>query len=107
MNAMTSTSKKKAVTKKRAVAKKAVAPKKKVTTKSPVVKKKVATKKRAVSKKSVVAKTAVPSVSNKDRYEMISTMAYFRSEKRSFEPGYAVDDWLECERLIDEMISKA
>ncbi len=101
MNATKSSSKKKTVTKKKAVAKKKVAIKKAPAKKKTVVKKKV------VAKKSTAAKTTAPSVSNKDRYEMITTMAYFRSEKRNFEPGHAVDDWLECERLVDEMISKA
>jgi len=106
MNATTSSTKKKAVTKKKVVAKKAVATKKKVVTKKAPAKKKAAVKKRAAVKKSAPAKTT-PSVSNKDRYEMISTMAYYRSEKRNFEPGNAMEDWLECERLVDEMISKA
>lgn len=107
MNATTPPSKKKAATKKKVAAKKAVATKKKAAIKKAPVKKKAAVKKKAVTKKSVAAKTTIPSVSNKDRYEMISTMAYYRSEKRGFEPGHAVEDWLACERLVDEMISKA
>lgn len=106
MNATKSSSKKKVATKKKVVAKKAAA-KKKVAIKKAPAKKKTVVKKKVVAKKSAAAKTAPPSVSNKDRYEMITTMAYFRSEKRNFEPGHAVDDWLACERLVDEMISKA
>ena len=106
MNATTSPAKKKAATKKKVVAKKTVVTKKKAAVKKAPVKKKAAVKK-AVAKKRVAAKIAAPSISNKDRYEMISTMAYYRSEKRGFEPGRSVDDWLECERLVDEMISKA
>ncbi len=107
MNATTPPSKKKATTKKKVVAKKTVTTKKKAAVKKAPVKKKSAVKKKVATKKSVTAKTAAPSVSNKNRYEMISTMAYYRAEKRGFEPGHAVEDWLECERLVDEMISKA
>lgn len=107
MNATTATSKKKAVTKKKVAVKKTTATEKKPVTKKAAVKKKTAVKKRPVVKKPATIKIATPSVSNKDRYEMVSTMAYYRSEKRNFEPGYEVADWLECERLVDEMISKA
>ncbi len=112
MNATTPPAKKKATSKKKVTAKKAVATKKKTATKKAPVKKKATTKKAPVKKKTatkkgVAAKTTTPSVSNKDRYEMISTMAYYRSEKRGFEPGHAIEDWLACERLVDEMISKA
>ena len=47
-----------------------------------------------------------PVVSPKERYEMIAKMAYFRAEKRGFEPGWEQEDWLESERLIDEMLGK-
>ncbi len=87
-----------------------------------VIRKKVAKKKvlnKAVAKKTV-AKPAAKSrraagadrmsgqqISNRDRYEMIAKMAYFRAEKRGFEPGWEQQDWLESERLIDEMLGKA
>lgn len=78
--------------------------------------KKKATKKKVVSKKKVVKKkttkattkrtksTAV--ISPRERYEMIATMAYYRAEQRNFEPGHDVEDWLDCERTIDQMLSK-
>ena len=34
---------------------------------------------------------------NPIRHEWISVAAYFKAEKRDFEPGYALDDWLEAE----------
>ena len=92
--------------KKKTTTTKKVATKKKGTTTKVSVKKKTAPKKKVASKKKPVKK-ATPSITNKDRYDMISTMAYYRSEKRDFEPGHSMDDWLECERLVDEMISKA
>ncbi|WP_330178041.1 DUF2934 domain-containing protein [Candidatus Vondammii sp. HM_W22] len=35
---------------------------------------------------------------------MIATMAFYRTEKRSFAPGYEMDDWYECEQIIDRML---
>jgi hypothetical protein len=32
--------------------------------------------------------------------KMISVNAYYRAEKRGFEPGYELDDWLEAEQEI-------
>ena len=96
---------KSAVIKKRAATKKTV--------KKTVARKKVA--KKTVAKKTVARKTAAvkPAVSTeekrfsqRDRYEMIAKMAYFRAEKRGFEPGGEQADWLECEKLVDGMFSK-
>lgn len=96
---------------KSAVIKKQAAPKKSV--KKTVAKKNVA--KKAVTKKTVTKKTAAVKAavstgeqlfSQRDRYEMIAKMAYFRAEKRGFEPGCEQEDWLECEKLVDGMLSK-
>ncbi len=32
--------------------------------------------------------------------EMVATAAYYRAEKRGFEPGHDIDDWLEAEQEI-------
>ena len=32
--------------------------------------------------------------------EMVATAAYYRAEKRGFEPGHELDDWYEAEREI-------
>ena len=32
--------------------------------------------------------------------EMVAINAYYRSEKRGFEPGNGMDDWLEAEQEI-------
>ena len=32
--------------------------------------------------------------------EMVAVNAYYRAEKRSFEPGHEIDDWLEAEQEI-------
>ncbi|MEJ2454987.1 MAG: DUF2934 domain-containing protein [Candidatus Thiodiazotropha sp.] len=77
--------------------------------KKKVAKKKVAanpaTKKKASKKKAAVAAKAGSLISPRERYEMIATMAYYRAEQRNFEPGHDVEDWLDCERIIDQMMS--
>jgi hypothetical protein len=89
--------------------------KKKTASKKKVVKKKVAakttTKKKAAGKKKVsttkkvAASKRTPLISPRERYEMIATMAYYRAEQRDFAPGHDVEDWLDCEQIIDEMMS--
>jgi len=81
-------------------------------TNAKVSKKKVA-KKKTVSKKRVTKKavakvgTSKHSISPRERYEMIATMAYYRAEQRNFEPGHDVQDWLDCEDIINDMIKKS
>jgi Protein of unknown function (DUF2934) len=36
-----------------------------------------------------------------ERQDAISRAAYSRAERRGFEPGYALDDWLAAEKEID------
>ncbi|MES9814388.1 MAG: DUF2934 domain-containing protein [Candidatus Thiodiazotropha sp.] len=88
-------------------AKKSTATKK---TKAKVSKKKVAKKKtitkKRVAKKTMTKRSARASISPRERYEMIATMAYYRAEQRNFEPGHDVEDWLECESIIDSMLGK-
>ncbi len=74
--------------------------------KKKAVKKKVVTKKVA-AKKTVQKRSAKSAISPRERYEMIATMAYYRAEQRNFEPGHDVEDWLDCESMIDGMIGKS
>ena len=83
----------------------------KKTTKAKVSKKKVA-KKKAVTKKRVASKATTKSrssatISPRERYEMIATMAYYRAEQRNFAPGHDVEDWFDCEGIIDNMLEKS
>lgn len=88
---------------------------KKAATKKKAVSKKVAKKatvKKATTKKKSAASSASPKrsasksvISPRERYEMIATMAYYRAEQREFAQGHDVEDWLECERIIDQMLS--
>jgi hypothetical protein len=41
-----------------------------------------------------------------DRLEMIAEAAYYRAEKRGFEPGHEIEDWLEAEMAVDETIKR-
>lgn len=38
-------------------------------------------------------------------HRMISEAAYFRAEKRAFEAGHALDDWLAAESEVREIVS--
>lgn len=86
------------------------------TTKKKVASKKSATKKKVVGKptskkttskkKSASASRGSSLISPRERYEMIATMAFYRAEQRNFEPGHDVEDWLDCEHIIDKMLSK-
>lgn len=89
---------------KRKVTKKKVAAKKKITKKKVV--KKTTGKKTVARKKATVKRTKSSSIiSPRERYEMIATMAYYRAEQRNFEPGHDVQDWFDCESIIDQMLS--
>jgi hypothetical protein len=41
-----------------------------------------------------------------DWHRMISEAAYFRAEKRGFEVGHAIDDWLAAEKAVKEALSR-
>ena len=48
---------------------------------------------------SLVDYSGDPDLLNKFR-EMVAVNAYYRAEKRGFEPGHDMDDWYEAEREI-------
>jgi hypothetical protein len=48
---------------------------------------------------SLVDQSGDPDLINEFR-EMVAANAYYRAEKRGFEPGHEMDDWLEAEREI-------
>ncbi len=39
--------------------------------------------------------------SPEERHHLISTAAYFRAERRGFQPGSELEDWLQAEAEID------
>jgi hypothetical protein len=48
-------------------------------------------------------KSAQSSVQAEKRYHMIAEAAYYRAERRCFQNGSPVQDWLEAEREIDQV----
>ena len=48
---------------------------------------------------SVVDQSSDPDLINEFR-EMVAANAYYRAEKRDFEPGHELEDWYEAEREI-------
>lgn len=43
----------------------------------------------------------------KDREARIAELAYLHAERRGFEPGHELEDWLTAEREIDTVLSSA
>lgn len=95
----------KKVVAKKAVAKKVVA--KKAVTKKAVTKQAVKkTVQKKTTAKSRAAQTVLEKIDPRERYEMVAKMAYFRAERRGFEPGWETEDWYESEKMVDEMLLK-
>jgi len=46
-------------------------------------------------------------ISAGERRSMIETEAYLRAERRHFEAGHEVDDWLAAEAEVDNRLSHA
>jgi hypothetical protein len=46
-----------------------------------------------------------PAVEPEVREIMIAEAAYYIAERRGFDPGAEVDDWLEAEAAIDELLA--
>ncbi|MGI9341842.1 MAG: DUF2934 domain-containing protein [Gammaproteobacteria bacterium] len=92
------TRKKKKTTRKKAVG----TPKKTATT---AAKKRAATKKAAPRKtaprKITVAKTRLTATTPEARHQLIAQSAFFKAERRGFEGGDPIEDWLEAEREVD------
>ena len=50
-------------------------------------------------------RAAQPPVEPEVREIMIAEAAYYIAERRGFEPGAEVDDWLEAESAIDRLLA--
>ena len=71
--------------------------------------KKASSKKAATNSSAPSAGTNKPSpspvnISAEERWRMVATAAYHRAEKRGFQPGHEVEDWLAAEREIDAVL---
>lgn len=61
---------------------------------------------RVKAKEGAVAVVVAPRVeiSTETRRAMISEAAYWRAERRGFEPGHEVEDWLAAEAEVDSLL---
>jgi len=48
-----------------------------------------------------------PLVSESERRAMIEMAAYLRAERRGFQPGHDVEDWLAAEAEVDARLAQA
>jgi hypothetical protein len=73
----------------------------------PAAKPTAAPGKPAVRKQAVKARPPARGRSPVDREEMVRTAAYFRAQRRGFDPGYEVADWLAAELEIAALTEPA
>ncbi len=83
--------------------------KKTTTRKKSTAPRKAAAKKAASQSSAPPAEISKPSaspvnISAEERWRMVATAAYHRAEKRSFQPGHEVEDWLAAEKEIDAVL---
>jgi hypothetical protein len=45
-----------------------------------------------------------PSIGPEERFGQIAQAAYFRAERRGFQPGFALEDWLSAEREVEGLL---
>lgn len=48
-----------------------------------------------------------PALDGADRQGQIALIAYYKSERRGFAPGFEMEDWLEAEREYETVIAAA
>ena len=78
-------------------------------------KKKVAKKKsKSAAKKSITKKKITKKelskaikISAADRQKMIAEAAYYRAEKRGFQAGDPIEDWLAAENEVDQTLNQS
>ncbi len=46
------------------------------------------------------------SVSEAERRQAIEQAAYYRAERRGFEPGHELEDWIAAEAQVDAALAK-
>ncbi len=46
-------------------------------------------------------------LSTMERRDMIAKAAYFRAERRAFQPGHELEDWLAAELEVDQLRANA
>ncbi len=58
------------------------------------------TKAAATSTSTSKTTTSPVNISPEERWRMIAVAAYHRAEKRGFDPGHEVEDWLQAEKEV-------
>jgi hypothetical protein len=58
-----------------------------------------------IFEEAVAAEPSIKGISIEEKIQLIAETAYFRSEKRSFAPGYELEDWLAAEAEIETKLS--
>jgi hypothetical protein len=53
---------------------------------------------------SAVASSPAPRITAEERHRLIAETAYFKAEKRGFQGGDPVKDWLEAEAEVDRKL---
>jgi hypothetical protein len=63
--------------------------------------KKRASTKKAAPRKTAAAKTRLAVKTPEARHQLIAESAFFKAERRGFEGGDPIEDWLEAEKEVD------
>jgi hypothetical protein len=48
-----------------------------------------------------------PQVSSEDLQRLVAEAAYYRAQRRGFEPGYELQDWVEAEAEVKRLIGRS
>ena len=48
-----------------------------------------------------------PSVSGEELQRLVAEAAYYRAQRRGFEPGYELQDWVEAEAEVKRLIGRS
>lgn len=48
---------------------------------------------------------AGPGLQDAHRQVMIAQAAYFRAERRGFQPGHELEDWVSAEKEVDRLVA--
>ena len=92
--------------KKKAAVRKKTSGRKRPAAKTTSPRKTVSAKPAAAPQDEAAARALRNVYTREQRHKMIATMAYFLAEKRGFTPGKSDEDWLNSEKIIDDLLKK-
>lgn len=58
----------------------------------------------SISEEILATGPSIRGISSEEKFQLIAEAAYFRSERRSFTPGYELEDWLAAEADVETKI---